>query len=105
MTMIERVARAINPFAFTARREIDERQSTGERLDLVWIASVDGQIIHALAQARQAIEAMREPTDVMLKAPNSIMGGGFQNSHSDRETWDAMIAAALGETMTAQKAA
>lgn len=47
--------------------------------------------------ARAAIEAMREPTDAMLKAPSAIMGGGFQNSHSDRETWEAMIAAALGE--------
>lgn len=45
--------------------------------------------------ARAAIKAMREPTRGMLKATDSIMGGGFQNSHSDQETWEAMIEAAL----------
>ncbi len=45
--------------------------------------------------AREAIRAMREPTAKMLAAPKKIMGGGFQNSHSDDETWEAMIDEAL----------
>jgi len=74
MDMIERVTKAI----------FDE-------MDLM-----DGlDMPSAQRYARAAIEAMREPTEAMLKASDSIMGGGFQNSHSDAETWDAMIDAAL----------
>lgn len=45
--------------------------------------------------ARAVLEEMRIPTKAMLKASDSIMGGGFQNSHSDAETWEAMIESAL----------
>lgn len=31
------------------------------------------------------------PTPAMLKAANDIMGGGFQNSRSDHEIYEAMI--------------
>lgn len=45
--------------------------------------------------ARTALAAMREPTQQMLVAASKIPGGGFQNSHSDLEVWQAMIDEAL----------
>jgi hypothetical protein len=40
---------------------------------------------------RGFVIAPKVPTDAMLKAADSIMGGGFQNSRSDREIYEAMI--------------
>ena len=87
MDMVEQVAKAIydchkliQPSSFTWEETIEPRHREA------W-----------LKYARAAIAAMREPTPAMLKACDSIMGGGFQNSHSDLETWQEMIDAALKE--------
>lgn len=63
--MVERVARAMR-----------------DRLESLPLAGVDDMPQYR-EMATAAIEAMREPTDAMLKSCESIMGGGFQNSHSD----------------------
>jgi len=86
--MIERIARAI----------WNQRRASVAELGIDLEEWGDGGIPRAnkvFEEARAAIEAMREPTEAMLKASDSIMGGGWQNSHSDAETWDAMIDAAL----------
>ncbi len=68
--MVERIARAIHDAAHKG-------------LDFDWPREM------RIAQARAAIEAMRQPTDEMLYSgrwPNDVMG----------ENWQAMIDAALG---------
>lgn len=75
VSMIERVARAIND---AGRKYIDERLSAEG-----W-ADVPDEVF-----ARAAIEAMREPTDAMWDA-----GQGFVQSE---DAYQAMIDAALNE--------
>lgn len=72
MTMIERVARAIALTPFTR----DERWS--------------------VAQARAAIAAMRKPTEAMIREgdPHTNCGGCCGNK-AGKDTWQAMIDAAL----------
>lgn len=92
--MIERVARAIYEAGEKSVHEVHPgRLAPSPPWDE---ARKDARIEYPiLQQARAAVEAMREPTAAMLKAPEGIMGGGFMNSHSDLETWHAMIDEAL----------
>lgn len=46
--------------------------------------------------ARAAIEAMREPTDAMLRA--GAIGSGEDSENTASGAWDSMIAVALFET-------
>lgn len=92
-TMVERVARAIDPVAWK------------------WLDSVEGQEPahaaeavtrrHQLRQARSAIEAMRGPTADMLKASE---WGNFEMflspSEERRQEYNAMIDAALANPTT-----
>lgn len=43
------------------------------------------------------LKALYEPSEAMLEACKDIMGGGFQNSHSDKETWQTMLDVVLQE--------
>jgi hypothetical protein len=76
MDIIDKVAEAIN--------EAILNNSTHHDGELAW-----------REMARAAIKALRDPTPEMLKACDKIMGGGWMNSHSDLETWHAMIDEAL----------
>lgn len=80
MSMIERVARAI----WNIRREEEDRCDMA--LEEV------GRDHSVWAEARAAIEAMREPTDLMGGALPSDYRPG---SHSATQIWRAMIDAAL----------
>ncbi len=88
MSMVERVAKAM-------------AAADGGKADVgdggIWIVFED-RTVNLEPLARAAIEAMREPTPEMLKAADNIMGGGWQNSRSDRETYGTMIDEALKES-------
>jgi hypothetical protein len=86
--MIERVAAAIDKIVGNDHESFSIEMGCGS-LAKKWRAEAMQDC------ARAAIEAMRKPTGKMLKAPDSIMGGGFMNSHSDLETWEVMLDAAL----------
>lgn len=83
-SMIERVAHTI------WEENRPEMAPAYEELELM-----DQLRVRQIAVA--CIKAMREPTDEMLKACDKIVGSGMGNNHSDRETWEAMIDAALME--------
>lgn len=83
MTMIERVAKAI----LAAEGKDPEKVDGWGRP--MWKSKAK--------EARAAIAAMREPTPEMEAEWKAIMGGGFMNSHSDRETWEAGIDGAMKE--------
>jgi len=89
---IEKVARAINPWAFVALAEIHQRQAAGERLDQGWVESVAGQVNHSMACARAAIEVMRTPTAAMWDGAIKHM----DSYSSNVAWWRAMIDGALG---------
>ena len=77
--MIERVARALA----IADGMHPEAVSNGEDAVPVWTLYVD--------DARAAIEAMREPTDVMVDAGYAV------TVDDETEVWQAMIDAALSQ--------
>lgn len=83
MSMVERVARAIDPSCW----EIPEEDYPAER------ARREAKQFSSLAAAKRAIEAMREPTEVMVKAGASI----YCSEYEAPEIWKDMIDAALNE--------
>ena len=92
MTMIERVARAI--FEAWAREE-------GSAVTWDQIVEYNGRPGYlnasnfyrlATAEARAAIEAMREPTEAMVTARFNVLGQG------GKAEWEAMIDEALVES-------
>jgi hypothetical protein len=85
--MIERVARAI----WSADRNVGGYG--WEWLDESWRAGY-------YAQARSAIEAMREPTEEMIERGDDHAKGWFASisvTYDSEEVWHAMIDAALGK--------
>jgi hypothetical protein len=83
VSMIERVARAI------ATAELGPK---GEMEEYFWEKHRE----LFLAQARAAIEAMREPTDAMIMATGDV--GGPWDTGADAD-WYKMIDVALKETL------
>ncbi len=83
MTMIERVARAIWAVEYDAEAYPFETASKAEK-----------NLLNA--QARAAIEAMREPTAEMLNAPGTQTNCQMCGGHA--EGWHLWIKAALAET-------
>jgi hypothetical protein len=83
--MVERVARAI---------------AKARHPGLTWPTKSDPEYIQTvhtyLRDARAAIEAMREPTEEMIKASNREWDGRM--SHRSSGAWQVMIDAALKET-------
>jgi hypothetical protein len=79
-------------------------ESMADKTGLVWALLPDGRDSicghgmpegckdHWVRLARAAIEAMREPTPVMLKAAPNLM------KSMAKKDWQAMIDAALGDT-------
>lgn len=90
MNMIERVARAIRPRVWA-------RLDSGEISD-----DANDARYRSLEQARAAIEAMREPTDKMVRSAYECRDPGFCDepgeTQSPEECWEAMIDAALSES-------
>jgi hypothetical protein len=85
--MVERVAGALWPWLRRWMPDLgiygDSQEKTDQAVDRCWP--------FCSAQARAAIEAMREPTPGMVGAAN-------RNNHPrDIDTWQTMIDAALGE--------
>ena len=86
-TMIERVAMALSPSAFTGKFLSKHARSAEQA--------------RALASARAVLTAMREPTDVMMKAKAKDDDGGkaqvdgYLDYLSADNIWRAMIDAAL----------
>lgn len=78
-TMIERVARAIDPKgwadfeAYCARKEYDDREVAEER-------SRAGRVQISLAQSRAAIAAMREPTEGMWMHLGALGTTAYKNA-------------------------
>lgn len=77
--MVEKVARAIDPFAWKNQPKMPRRCEA------------------SLSSARAAIEAMREPTDEMEAAAYAHDDSGAQLSCAYDEIYTAMIDAALKE--------
>lgn len=99
MTLIERVARAM----FHAECE-PHKAVTGYGDTFGWDDAMPAVRDRLMASARAAIGAMREPTDLMIKAAedgddqgSSIYGDPFTPLPHD-EAWKAMIDAALQES-------
>lgn len=87
-SMVERVARAICKTRFL---------NGGDEDDDGWDSATPGIQSDYMANARAAIEAMREPTDAMRE----IMGSHASNGMVNWDDYhDAMIDAALKETIT-----
>jgi hypothetical protein len=89
--MVERVARAL---AYDVRPPTTEFEDMP--VDEYWrrLAAEGGDAEFFMGQARAAIEAMREPTDLMgLGLPQGYKPG----SHSATQIWQTMIDAALSE--------
>jgi hypothetical protein len=90
VSMIEKVARAI--YAATAGAWCGE----------TWEETGQGQRDNAMAEARAAIEAMREPTPEMIEA-GAVHGtwsdrcDAFEGAHEEaaKEVWQIMLSAAL----------
>jgi hypothetical protein len=81
-TMVERVAKAIY-------------EASSEAPDGVWEEAPEGWRVEYRGMAREAIEAMREPTDEMIKVGVQTHEGV---TYSGIPSWQAMIDAALAET-------
>lgn len=99
MTKIEEVARAIalaegarmvGPGQSAASREVGWK-GDGVHNDVY----VERHWREYTTAAQLAIGAMRRPSEQMLFAASQIMGGGIFNHHSDLETWQTMVDAAL----------
>ena len=86
-TMVERVARAIDPGAW------EDDLSTPTRDGVI---SFHKRRQYSCVIARAVIEAMREPTSLMLK--EGAAGSGEDSEATALGAWDAMIDAALAET-------
>lgn len=88
-TMVERVAKAIDPRAF----EVDYQKW------FLFKAWQDEAREKAMKQAHAAIEAMREPTEAMVSEvedPGDIIdGSGALSGSAARSVWRAMIDVAL----------
>jgi hypothetical protein len=84
-SMVERVARALHQVA-------DDRSSPDCKVP--WGECLPNYHALILEDARAAIEAMREPTDLM---GNGLPVGYRPGSMSAREIWSAMIDEALKE--------
>jgi hypothetical protein len=96
--MIERVARAL----FDASQKNLVVSRTNELLygksDVTWEYINSEHVVSSIAEdyrtrARAAIEAMREPTEAMLKSGDSSRAAAF----GCVSTWQEMIDAALGK--------
>ncbi|WAJ27122.1 hypothetical protein [Antarcticirhabdus aurantiaca] len=94
MTMVEQAAKAIYS-AWAAENEVTH--TWDELTEAVAVSPADAApTLHrmhrlAFAEARAALEAVREPTDFVLAAAH-------RNNHPrDIETWQTMIDAALSE--------
>lgn len=83
-TMVERVARAIFASQYA--------KTTG-----TWEGAGEAQRIGYIADARAAIEAMREPTEAILNAGAKSCADerGNPDEVSARSAWGVMLAAAL----------
>ncbi|UAK23695.1 hypothetical protein [Sphingomonas nostoxanthinifaciens] len=89
-TMIERVARAMEPSVwkdFTVKPGSDQMVGTMRR---EW----ETRRRLSLRKAERVIAAMRHPTDLM---GNGLPNGYKPGSHSATQIWRAMIDAALAE--------
>lgn len=91
--MIERVARALDPYAFSV--DVQPAKEGPLTVDDIWAE----RQFTARRRARDAIEAMREPTGAMLEAGCKVThvdGWELNTMASDlQSTWPAMIGAAL----------
>lgn len=85
MTMIEKVARAIDPGAF------DPKLTHGD--DCI---ECENQRERVKACARAAIEAMKEPSEEM-KRSGSFINNAQSGVYCEKDIWVAMIEAALKE--------
>lgn len=91
MTMVERVARAL----YDANEFV--KPWDDPKINPAWHP-------HYLTAARSAIEAMREPTDLMRSAgqwaisDNLTVSVCLANSEKAKDVWQAMISKALAET-------
>lgn len=100
--MIERVARAICQSAFD--RGVYDRVTCGDALGLSQRqVTVDDMWQLHRAEARAAIEAMREPTDAMCEAGAIYYHDNYQEGRAKEQTtaqpiWEAMVDAALKES-------
>ncbi len=83
--MIERVAKAL------FEDEWDDKSSEP------WESANPGERKAWLRSARVAMEAMREPTDLMGNGLNNLPGEYRAGSHSASDVWRVMIDAALEE--------
>jgi hypothetical protein len=98
--MIERVARALDPYAFSV--DVQPAKEGPLTVDDIWAE----RQFTARRRARDAIEAMREPTPSMLAAGWRVVHrfwGGVRPPHDGpgpgfKEAQAAMIDAALAET-------
>lgn len=99
MTKLEQVARGL------ARRILNEETGvlciTGEAKAALE-RSVDRLWPECVKDARAAIEAMREPTEAMVKAGERVVDDHFDHwdpgrFHGIGEAWNAMVDAALVE--------
>lgn len=91
MTMIEKVARAINPRAFEI---LDANFNPKSRFEADFHLHAERTAKAARAKARAAIEAMREPTDAMSAEGRRQHSMELSSSY---QTWQNMIDAALTE--------
>ena len=98
MDMIERVAKAIMRADTEGNPRFDYEEWTGKE----WIGK---EWRHYASQAREAIAAMREPTDEMVRqcmVYTQCMDTGHTRDDAEG-AWQAMIDAALNETKSTTK--
>lgn len=94
--MVERVARAIiSALDRAPAAYVKETVSESSKFHSEFYVCIDGPDFDMLAVARAAIEAMREPTEEMKR-------GVYRYSADDRETWRALIDAALSPSVPLQ---
>lgn len=93
MTMVERVARAMEPSAF---QTFDGGYTQRNGYDTRAFLNAERTVKTARRKARRAIEAMREPTVEMLAT--TAKERGFVNQLGAKLVWFSMIDAALADT-------
>jgi hypothetical protein len=92
--LVVRVARAMRALVLPA----------GTHLDQDWKSIGDGARRMYCRDAKTAIEAMREPTQAMLRKADAVFDDrSYDRSDELREAWQAMIDAALTPSLTSNK--
>ena len=90
MEMVERVAEAIRE---SIKAQMDGHPIPGDVAPDSWTAS--GGTVDCVLIARAAIEAMREPTEAMLRQAVADADEYRFGQHEARHAWLAMIDSAL----------